>query len=553
MLEHLHIENLAVIEGLDLNLRNGFSVLTGETGAGKSVLIHSLNLILGERVSKDLVRSGCDKATVFALFTDLSPSLCHALAEQGFESEDELLIQRELTAEGRSSVRINGRPATVAILRTLGDHLVSIHGQHDNRALLDPATHIRYLDAFADNGEVKERYISLFRQLKSVLKQISQINTDEQTRMQRLDLLSYQLNEIDSADLKIGEEEELQNRRNILSHAEKIESALSSAYALCSEDNNAKDKLNDASSRLESVASFNETLADLSVRMISLCDALEDLSSDLRSFLDGQSFDGEELGLVEERLDLIYRLKRKYGSSIEEILAFRDGVAEELQRLNSSEAQLEELLAEKSRLSTLVVSAAEELTQSRTKAGKELESLLTDQLAFLDMPNTGFCVQISPEGSYTPNGADRVEFLLSANLGETLRPLSKIASGGELSRIMLCMKTVLNTSEDANTLIFDEVDTGVSGKAAEKIAIKLKEISKGKQVIVVTHLAQIAAYAHSHFLIAKSVSDQRTYTTVSELDQSGRVSELARIMGGIQPTAATMAAAEDLLRHGSVV
>ncbi len=551
MLERLHIENLAVIECADLDLGSGFSVLTGETGAGKSVLIHSLNLLLGERVGKDIVRSGCAKATVSGLFTGLSEDTLSSLREQGFESDGEVLIQRDLTSDGRSSVRINGRPATVAMVRETAGDLVNIHGQHDNRALLDPATHVRYLDSFAKNHEIRARYESVFFELKQVLSRISEIGSDEQTRMQKIDLLSYQVKEIDSADLKAGEEEELIQRRTVLSNAEKIESSLASAYALCSEENNARDKLGQASFNLESVASFDPRLADLSERMISLSDQLDDLSSDLRDFLDGQSFDPSELNEVEERLDLIYRLKRKYGSFVAEILAFREKAAAELALLVSSSQRMDELNAEKERLYGLLKSAAADLTRSRKQAGETLEKALSSQLAFLDMPNTGFCVRIEPAGTFTPKGADAVEFLLSANLGEDLRPLSKIASGGELSRIMLSMKTCLTLEEDAQTLIFDEIDTGVSGKAAEKIAMKLKEISRDKQVVVVTHLAQIAAYATEHFLISKAVSGSRTVTSVIPLDRSGRIGELARIIGGINPTDATVAAAEDLLRIGN--
>ena len=551
MLERLHIENLAVIESADLDLRSGFSVLTGETGAGKSVLIHSLNLLLGERVNKDIVRSGCAKAAVSGLFTNLSEGTVALLNQLGFDTDGEVLVFRELTADGRSSVKINGRPATVTILREFSGRLVNIHGQHDNRALLDPSTHVRYLDAFARNNALRERYESIFLELKKVMRSISEIGADEQTRMQKIDLLSYQINEIDSADLRPGEEEELSQRRTVLANAEKIESSLTSAFALCSEENNARDKLRQACYDLESVASFDSRLDDLSNRLTSLSDELDDLSSELREFLDGQSFDPSELNETEERLDLIYRLKRKYGSSVEEILAFRDTAATELERLNSSSEQMDALLAEKERLYGLLKKAAAELTSSRKRPGEALEKDLTAQLAFLDMPNAGFKVQISSAGSYTPNGADAVEFLLSANLGEALRPLSKIASGGELSRIMLGMKTVLTLEDDAQTLIFDEVDTGVSGKAAEKIAMKLKDMSRGKQVVVVTHLAQIASYADEHYLIAKSVSDQRTFTTVTPLDRSGRIAELARIIGGISPTDATLAAAEDLLRTGS--
>lgn len=551
MLEHLHIENLAVIETADIDLRNGFSVLTGETGAGKSVLINSLNLILGERVGKDIVRSGCGKATVSALFSNLSPSVVRTVEGFGFDCDEGVLIQRELTVEGKTTVRINGRPATVSMLKEISGGLINIHGQHDNRALLDPATHVTYLDAFAANEEVRLRYEKVFSEAKDLLQKIRQINTDDQTRMQRIDLLSYQINEIDAADLRVGEEDELLLRREVLSHAEKIESALASAYSLCSDEDRARDNLSRACSDLENVAAFDPRLSELSRRMTSLCDDLNDLSSDLRDYLDGQSFDLSELDAVEERLDLIHRLKRKYGSTIDEILTFRETAQQELDTLNSSVEVLDGLLAEKKRLSSLLTSVAKELTESRIAASRKLEKDLSHQLAFLDMPNTGFRVDIKPASSFTPTGADEVEFLLSANLGETLRPLSKIASGGELSRIMLGMKTVLTLEEDAQTLIFDEVDTGVSGKAAEKIAMKLKEISLDKQVVVVTHLAQIAAYGDEHFLISKSVSGDRTYTTVTPLDSVGRVQELARIMGGINPTQATVAAAEDLLHIGA--
>lgn len=550
MLERLHIENLAVIESVDLDLSAGFSVLTGETGAGKSVLIHSLNMLLGERVGKDLVRSGCSKAVVSGVFTDLPAVTVALLREQGFEADDEVLIQRELTEDGRSSVRINGRPATVSILRSFGGQLVNIHGQHDNRALLDPATHVRYLDAFAKNDAQRSSYREIFSALKDVLKRISQVDSDEQTRMQRMDLLSYQVNEINAADLKEGEEEELSRRRTVLANAEKIESALTSVYAAVSDDGCARDRISEAKYDLEAVSNYDPILAELSTRLASLSDELDDISAELRDFLDNQSFDPTELNSVEERLDLIYRLKRKYGANEEEILAFRDRAAAELETLTSSAEILEQLHAEKKRLFGDLKIAAAALTESRRKAGKTLEKSLTDQLAFLDMPNTGFCVRIQPSKDFTPTGADIVEFLLSANLGEDLRPLSKIASGGELSRMMLAMKAVLTLDEDASTLIFDEIDTGVSGKAAEKIAMKLKELSCGKQVLVVTHLAQIAAYADSHYLIAKSVSDSRTRTSVTPLDLEGRVNELARIMGGISPTDATLAAARDLLSRG---
>jgi len=548
LLERLHIENLAVIESADLDLASGFTVLTGETGAGKSVLIHSLNLLLGERVGKDLVRSGCTKATVSGLFSDLPSGTLSLLNEQGFDVEDELLIQRDLASDGRSSVRINGRPATVAMLRDLGGRLVNIHGQHDNRALLDPSTHLHYLDVFAKNDEIRVRYETVFAQLKQVLRRISEINTDEQTRMQRLDLLSYQVNEIDGADLQAEEDLLLEQRRSVLANGEKIESALSTAYALCAEENNAKDKIHQACSCLERISSYDSVLGDLSERMIALSDELADLTDELRNYWEGLNYDPAELNQVEERLDLIFRLKRKYGSTVAEILAFRENAAAEIDAINGSAQTYDDLTREKELLYGELRKVASDLTDSRKKAARILQEELSAQLAFLDMPNTSFTVKIDPAGSFTPKGADAVEFLLSANLGESERPLSKIASGGELSRIMLALKTILTSEEDAQTLIFDEVDTGVSGKAAEKIAIKLRDLSRGKQAVVVTHLAQIAAYADNHYLIQKSVDQGRTKTSITVLDRTGRVDELSRIMGGLHPTDAIRSAADELLR-----
>lgn len=550
MLEHLHIENLAVIESADVSLSGGFSVLTGETGAGKSVLIHSLNLLLGERVGKDLIRSGCNKALVSGLFTDLSGETVRLLEEQGFDCDGSLVVQRELSVDGKTTVRINGRPATVTMLRSFSDRLVNIHGQHDNRALLDPSTHVRYLDEYAGNSEILSEYRDVFSQLRAVLNEIRDADTDEQTRMQRIDLLTYQIREIDAAELLPDEEETLSARRPVLLHGEKIESALSQAYEQCSGEGGVRELLSDISSRLDSISSLSPCFAELAQRFTALSEDLDDAACDLRDRSQEHSFDPGELDELEQRLDLIYRLKRKYGASIPEILEYRDSAQRELDALSNVAERLEELNERKEALAVSLRSVSERLTESRKAAAKTLEKTLSEQLAFLEMPNTGLCVRIEPSERFTPTGADEVEFLLSANLGEALRPLSKIASGGELSRIMLCMKTVLTSDSDGGTLIFDEVDTGVSGKAAEKIAIKLKEISRDRQVVVVTHLAQIAAYADSHFLIAKAVSDQRTFTSVTPLDESGREGEIARIMGGMNPTDATLAAARDLLATG---
>lgn len=550
MLEHLHIENLAVIESADISLSGGFSVLTGETGAGKSVLIHSLNLLLGERVGKDLIRSGCRKALVSGLFSGLSGETVRLLEEQGFESDGSLVVQREISVDGKTSVRINGRPATVAMLRTFSDRLVNIHGQHDNRALLDPSTHVRYLDEYAGNADLLSEYRDVFSRLRAVLNEIRDADTDEKTRMQRIDLLSYQIREIDAAELLPDEEETLSARRPVLLHGEKIESALRNAYAQCSEEGGVRELLSSICSELDSVSSLSPCFAELAQRFTALSEDLDDAASDLRDRSQEHSFDPGELDELEQRLDLIYRLKRKYGATVAEILEYRDSAQRELDALSNVAERLEELHERKDALATSLRSVSGRLTESRKAAAKTLEKTLSEQLAFLEMPNTGLCVRIEPSERFTPTGADEVEFLLSANLGEALRPLSKIASGGELSRIMLCMKTVLTSDSDGGTLIFDEVDTGVSGKAAEKIAIKLKEISRDRQVVVVTHLAQIAAYADSHFLIAKAVSGQRTFTSVTPLDESGREGEIARIMGGMNPTDATLAAARDLLATG---
>ena len=552
MLDHLHIENMAVIESADLDLRSGFTVLTGETGAGKSVLIHSLNLLLGDRVLKDCVRAGCEKASVSGLFTGLSESVRNVLSENGIDvSDDELLIRRDLTADGKTTVRINGAPATLNMLRSVTGYLVNIHGQHDNRALLDPATHVRYLDAYAKDDALLAEYKKIFSELKELLSRIRAVSLNEQERMQKIDLLEYQINEIDAAALRPGEEEELSARRVILGNAEKIESSLQSACEALSGDGNGRDLVNDAAGDLSSVENFDSALADLAQRLNAICSDLQDVAFDLRDYLDNRSFDPAELDTVEERLDLIHRLKKKYAPTCEEILEYRQKAAAELDTLRNSAATQDALTAEKTRLFAELKRAGEVLTAARNQAAQTLQTRLCEQLAFLDMPNARFSVRIVPAGEFTPEGADKVEFLLSANPGEPLHPLSRIASGGELSRIMLSMKTVLTVDEDASTLIFDEVDAGVSGKAAEKIAMKLKDLSAGKQVLVVTHLAQIASYADEHLLIAKSVSGDRTYTSVTPLDHAGRRSEIARIVGGLNPTPAAVAAAEDLLAIGA--
>ncbi|MGN0989709.1 MAG: DNA repair protein RecN, partial [Eubacteriales bacterium] len=502
MLRELHIENIAVIETLDVSFDSGLTALTGETGAGKSILIDSIGMLLGSRTSRDIVRTGCDKAFVGAAF-DNSFFIRQKLAEIGIEADDDIiLVSRDITADGRSSARINGRQVTSSILRDIGASLINIHGQHDNITLLDPAKHLPMLDSFAGDISQREAYVDAYIKAEDIRKRIKALSVDDREKEARTDLLKYQIKELEDADLRQGEEEELEKRKSVLVNKEKIIDGINRVCELLSEgETNIRDMLSDAVREISSVERYDEALVPIAEKLDTAYSALEDSVSEIFDYRDGSDYSLNELDDIEQRLDIIYKFKRKYGSTIEQMLDYLEKARKELDEMEFSGEKLEKLNAEYSVCKAELDAKAATLTAVRTAAAKDLAKRICEELSFLDMPKVVFEVSIRKK-ELDVTGADDVEFLISANVGQEPRPLSKIASGGELSRIMLAVKNILNQN-DVQTLIFDEIDTGVSGSAAQKIAIKLRQMSKSAQVIVVTHLPQIASYADEHFKIIK--------------------------------------------------
>lgn len=534
MLSHLHIENIAVIKSADLELSEGFNVLTGETGAGKSILIDSINLVLGERVSKDIIRSGEKTAHVSAVFSGISDKLLAALRGFGYECEGELLIQRDISADGRGSCRISGRPATVAIIREIGRLLVNIHGQHDNQALLSPEKHILYLDSFANDNDLLNEYSRAYTEMRQIKSELDSIREDDASKERRMDLLKYQIDEIESAELQPGEEEELKARKLRIANAEKIASAVMSAYsALTGGDDipGAEELIADADSELDNIVDVMPEIQKLSQRIKDLSYELEDCTEELRSYVSEEEYDPRELENIELRLDTIFRLKKKYGATVDEILNFLEKAKIEFENIETSSERAENLEKKLKIAEETVLSIGNELSKRRRAAAKELSKLIINELALLDMPDVKFCVQFEKLKEPSPNGLENAEFLISTNPGSPPKPLAKIASGGEISRVMLAIKAVVANIDGIDTLIFDEIDAGVSGRAAQKIGNKLKQLSCDCQVICITHLAQIAAQADRHILIEKQIINDNTYTKLKTLDYEGRKRELARIIG----------------------
>lgn len=554
MLSNLQIENIAVIKSASIDFENGFNVMTGETGAGKSIVIDSLNAILGERTSRELIRSGADSASVCAEFQNVGDNVKNELEKLGIEKDDTLIVSRKLTPDGKNVCRINGMPATVSMLKALGVQLVNIHGQLDNQSLLSPETHCSFIDKLAGSGrelnEFKELY-SLYIKKENELKSL---NTDVNEKNRRLDILNYQIEEIQKADIRPGEKDELTEKLGFLRNAEKVLDLLHTAYAALNGDGEmpgAADIAADAASKLLSAADYS---SDFTETANSVNDAAMNLSAyteELRDKIYSLDYDTNETERAEERLDVIYRLSQKYGDSEEDILAYLENAEKERDALSFSDERAEQLRAETEKAYNEALAAAKKLSEIRIEAGKKFSADVERELAFLDMPSVKFIVNDSV-GELYENGIDNIEFLLSANAGEEPKPLSKIASGGELSRIMLAIKCVLSELDDIDTLIFDEIDSGVSGRAALKIAAKMKELSKTHQVICVTHLAQIAAFADEHKLISKEEKDGRTYTCIASLDYNGRKYELARIMGGLTVTQSILNSAEELLSSAEI-
>lgn len=550
MLSRLHIENVAVIEKADIELDRGFNVLTGETGAGKSILIDSINLVLGERVSRELVRAGARGALVSAVFSSVTGETASAVHNLGYACEDgELLIQREISVDGRGTCRISGRPATVSILRSVGRALVNIHGQHENQSLLSPERHVDYLDTYAGTDALRSSYSEKYAQMKKIEEALSKIAVDEAEKARRADMLKYEIEEIEAAHLKPGEEEELKALKSRIINAEKIEQAVSGAFAALdgSDDGpGARALLSEAAGCIDSLRGIVPKMDELSGRLHSLGYELDDCVHELGGLQESGGYDPREIDDVEGRLDTIYKLKRKYGGTVEEVLAFLENARVSLKGIETSEEREKELSAALETAVSEVVKAGTQLTEARKKAAISLEAKIKGELAYLDMPYVEFLVSISALPRPERKGCDSVEFMLSANPGSPPRPLAKSASGGEISRIMLAIKNVLADSDGIDTMIFDEIDTGVSGRAASKIGKKLWQVSKGRQVLCVTHLAQIAAQADRHILIEKQINGGETFTAVKPLDVDGRKRELARIIGGDITDKALSAAAEML-------
>lgn len=554
MLSNLQIENIAVIKSASIDFENGFNVMTGETGAGKSIVIDSLNAILGERTSRELIRSGADSASVCAEFQNVGDNVKNELEKLGIEKDDTLIVSRKLTPDGKNVCRINGMPATVSMLKALGVQLVNIHGQLDNQSLLSPETHCSFIDKLAGCGrelnEFKELY-SLYIKKENELKSL---NTDENEKNRRLDILNYQIEEIQKADIRPGEKDELTEKLGFLRNAEKVLDLLHTAYAALNGDGEmpgAADVAADAASKLLSAADYSSDFTETANGVNDAAMNLSAYTEELRDKIYSLDYDPNETERAEERLDVIYRLSQKYGDSEEDILAYLENAEKERDALSFSDERAEQLRAETEKAYNEALAAAKKLSEIRIEAGKKFSADVERELAFLDMPSVKFIVNDSV-GKLYENGVDNIEFLLSANAGEEPKPLSKIASGGELSRIMLAIKCVLSELDDIDTLIFDEIDSGVSGRAALKIAAKMKELSKTHQVICVTHLAQIAAFADEHKLISKEEKDGRTYTCIASLDYNGRKYELARIMGGLTVTQSILNSAEELLSSAEI-
>ena len=549
MLSSLQIENVAVIQKANVHFEKGLNVLTGETGAGKSILIDSINAILGNRTSKDLVRTGAAKAVIRAAFEDVPPAVLDSLEKAGYERSEALLLSREITAEGKSTCRINGMPATAAVLRELCGGLININGQHDSVGLLNPARHEGILDAYAQNSAEYQAYYAIYRELVGVKKTLDAMITDESEKQRRIDLLSYQVQEIDDAGLTAGEEQTLESRRKVLANASTIRDRIAQCYALLSggdEAPGAVDLLSEASNAVDAAAQLDGELSAGAGQLLDLYYTAKDVAADLIGRLDAYDTNDAELDEIEQRIDLIYKLRRKYGDTVEDILAFGERARKELEMIQSSQERVEHLQKEQRRLYTLAREKAEALTQTRLKAFDELNKRISGTLDFLNMPGVRMTLRHS-RGPLASHGQDSIEFYISTNPGEAPKPLAKIASGSELSRITLAIKNAMADKDAVPTVIYDEIDSGVSGKAASRIGEVLRQSAEGHQILCITHTAQIAALADCHLLIQKNITNERTYTEIHPLDENGRVEALARLISGDHVTELSLANAREML------
>ena len=547
MLSLLHIENIAVIECADISFDAGFNILTGETGAGKSIVIDAISAILGERAYRDMIRTGTNKASVRAVFTDV-PELPW-FAENGVEYDPETIIQREVFLDGKNVCRVNGTLVTVTILRKLGIQLINIHGQHDSASLFDESNHLEYLDAFAANEDLLQVYLEKYRLVTELRDQIDRMTMDESEKLRRMETLRYQIEEIRKANLEAGEDEVLEQRRKILQNAEKLSDGIHAAVSCLYGDDDsdgAAALLMEAERELSRLSRYTDAFSLLHEKVADLMYQVQDVAEEVRDARDDLFYSADELEQIECRLDVIHRLRRKYGVTCADILEYLAHAVQELDEIEFADDHIEKLKGKLEKAESSAWDAAVALRESRQTAALDLSKRILSELAQLDMPSVQFSCEFF-ETELTSNGADSVAFYMSANAGEAMKPLSKVASGGELARIMLAMKNVLAEKDRVSTLIFDEVDTGVSGRAAQKVAEKLKSVAAHKQVLCVTHLPQLAALADTHLLIAKSERAGRTYTTVTPLDKEGRKRELARIIGGANITETTLKSAEEML------
>ena len=548
MLSTLHIENIAVIEQAEIAFDSGFNVLTGETGAGKSIVIDAISAILGERASREMIRTGAQKAFVSAIFSEV-PELPW-FAENQIPYEPELGISREIFADGKNSCRVSGKPITVSTLRKLGVQLIQIHGQNDSQQLFDEATHIGYLDLFAHDEALLADYRQAYDKVSAVQQEIRRLSMDESEKLRLVETLKFQIDEIERAELQPGEEDELLERRKVLQNAEKLTDAMEAAVSALYGDetsDGAAAMIANAAHALERVSRVSDDMWQLSGKLNDLMYTAQDIADELRDKKDDLTYSADELEQIEERLDTLHKLKRKYGGSVEEVIAFCEKAKKQLDEVEFASDRIEQLQKKRSVLQKTMLDKGTALSAARKTAAEKLQAAISSELMQLDMPKIQFVCEFSVQ-SPQENGLDAVRFLMSANVGESLRPLSKVASGGELARIMLAMKNVLAAEDSVGTMIFDEVDAGVSGRAAQKVAYKLWTVAKGRQVLCVTHLPQIAAMADTEFTVEKRVENGRTYTSVLRLDVAGRRQELARLTGGSMITETTLAGAAELLR-----
>ena len=549
MLSLLHIENIAVIESADISFDRGFNVLTGETGAGKSIVIDAISAVLGERAYRDMIRTGAAKASVRAVFMDVPEYPW--FSENGVEYDPETVIQREIYLDGKNICRVNGSLVSVSILRKLGIQLINIHGQHDSASLFDEENHLAFLDAFADNRSLRESYSQAYQKVSELRREIDSLTMDESEKLRRMETLKYQIGEIEKAQLEPGEDEALEQRRKLLQNAEKLSSGLEEATQCLyggEDTDGAAGLLAQAEHALARLGRFSDSFQSIHDRVADLMYQVQDAAEEVRDTRDSLNYSADELEQIESRLDVIHKLRRKYGVTCEDILAYLEKAKRELDEIEFADDHLERLKVKLKKAEKTAWDQALALRKNRQEKAELLSQRILAELSQLDMPRVQFSCRFQ-ELELTPNGADGVAFYMSANAGEALKPMSKVASGGELARIMLAMKNVLAEKDQVNTLIFDEVDTGVSGRAAQKVAEKLRSVASHKQVLCVTHLPQLAALADTHLLIAKSERDGRTYTSVTPLDLEGRKRELARIIGGANITQTTLKSAEEMLRR----